>query len=699
MTSIWPNKDFNIDVSKLSKLVNNVSQSNDTYSVSFKKPYTKLTYQGSWDTSKKKPNGKGKFSLQNTPIVLDITFKPDGTLDSTTEGTLVQESYIYQGHFNDQDDWGSSNIFIHGKGKLTFKNHSKNDVYEGNFSKNDIQGEGTMTYLNGASNSGTWQNGKLNGPVLFNHLSMELSNMSGNWKDGKPHDGFCYDEIVIEKKRGEKLVNASYTGFWKQGKTFGPGQLIKTNNEKNTIEKHIGLFIDNKLFSPERMNLPLGQHVKIYENEQIFEYYNGEWKDGKKNGLGVQFFGKNGISIYNGEWKDNIISGDGSSIYNPTKNEDGSYNIDSIYPIYVGKWDDNKQNGFGILLFDKPTKPIIQDNKIINIENLRSKIGKWQDNIMVQGFELNKTTVGDEKIYGEPLNKIKKEDIPLLHTSIQNEIKADNTKLIKSHLDIAKVYIDDILDKKVHGLTYEQSKELSIKHYFDNYPSDLLERSIDILTMLQLSNHRKGGRKTHRKNSKKRTRKHTQKKYTRKGGKDTILHTNKNPFEQNVERISQHYQNTVKKITEEEARRKRELNERIKHINLYNEIIDEIIKKQSEVTKIINQCIQKLSNTCSIPQSFETISNKISKLSNAKLLEKAQYESKKIIYLNIQYINSIITLIKNNNENTPNHINITTILKNIIAQLKKHPLAKGYKDSTLYNPPSHMPIEIAESSM
>ena len=203
MTSIWPNKDFNIDISKLSKLVNKVLQSNDTYSVSFKKTYTKLTYQGSWDTSKKKPNGKGKFSLQNTPIVLDIEFNTDGTLDSTAEGTLVQESYIYQGHFNDQDDWGSSNIFIHGKGKLTFKNHSKNDVYEGNFSKNVIQGEGTMTYLNGASNSGTWQNGKLNGPVLFNHLSMELSNKSGIWQNGKPQDGFCYDEIVIEKKRGK----------------------------------------------------------------------------------------------------------------------------------------------------------------------------------------------------------------------------------------------------------------------------------------------------------------------------------------------------------------------------------------------------------------------------------------------------------------------------------------------------------------
>ena len=698
MTSIWPNKNFNIDISKLSKLVNNVSQSNDKYSVSFKKPYTKLTYQGYWDTSKKKPNGKGKFSLQNTPIVLDITFKPDGTLDSTTEGTLVQESYIYQGHFNDQDDWGSSNIFIHGKGKLIFKNHSKNDVYEGNFSKNDIQGEGTMTYLNGASNSGTWQNGKLNGPVLFNHLSMEISNMSGNWKDGKPHDGFCYDEIVIEKKRGEKLVNASYTGFWKQGKTFGPGQLIKTNNEKNTIEKHIGLFIDNKLFSPERMNLPLGQHVKIYENEQIFEYYNGEWQDGKKNGLGVQFFGKSGISIYNGEWKDNIISGDGSSIYNPTKNEDGSYNIDSIYPIYVGKWDDNKQNGFGILLFDKPTKPIIQDNKIINIENLRSKIGKWQDNIMVQGFELNKTTVGDEKIYGEPLNKIKKEDIPRLHASIQNIIKANNNDYIKesfinSHLDIAKVYIDDILDKKVHGLTYEQSKELSIKHYFNNYRDGILERSIDILTMLQLSRLRKGGRKTYRKNYKKRTRK-----LTRKGGKDPIL-KDTTQYEKDAQKISQEYQVMLRKHLEEEAKRKREEEaKRKKQIKLYNEIIDKIKQKQSEVTEIVKKCIKEPSKTCSIPQSFETISNKISKLSNAKLLEKAEYESKKIIYLNIQLINYMIKLKTKDKENTPNK-DIIKILKDIIKQLKKHPLAKGYNDSEIYEPPSHMPIEITESSL
>ena len=199
-------------------------------------------------------------------------------------------------------------------------------------------------------------------------------------------------------------------------------------------------------------------------------------------------------------------------------------------------------------------------------------------------------------------------------------------------------------------------------------------------------------RKTHRKNSKKRTRK-----LTRKGGKDPIL-KDTTQYEKDAQKMSKEYQDILKKRLDEEARRRIELNNRIKQINLYNEIIDEIIQKQSEVTEIINQCIQKKSGNCSIPQTFKSLENKISTQSNAKLLEKAEYESKKIIYLNIQLIKNMINLMTKDKENTPNN-DIIKILEDIIDQLKKHPLAKGYNDSEIYDPPSHMPSEIAESSM
>ena len=77
---------------------------------------------------------------------------------------------------------------------------------------------------------------------------------------------------------------------------------------------------------------------------------------------------------------------------------------------------------------------------------------------------------------------------------------------------------------------------------------------------------------------------------------------------------------------------------------------------------------------------------------------KAEYESKKIIYLNIQLINYMIKLKTKDKENTPNK-DIIKILEDIIKQPKKHPLAKDYNDSEIYEPPSHMPIEITESSM
>ena len=58
--SIWPNTDFNINISELSKNVGTVvKKETNEYRVSFKKPYKKLTYEGSWNADEKKPIGKG----------------------------------------------------------------------------------------------------------------------------------------------------------------------------------------------------------------------------------------------------------------------------------------------------------------------------------------------------------------------------------------------------------------------------------------------------------------------------------------------------------------------------------------------------------------------------------------------------------------------------------------------------------------
>ncbi|KAG9393529.1 MORN repeat [Carpediemonas membranifera] len=73
--------------------------------------------------------------------------------------------------------------------------------------------------------------------------------------------------------------------------------------------------------------------------------YKGEWKDGKKHGVGIQIY-KNGDK-YEGEWADNKPSGHG--IYSkpagpPVAGKKRQYRV-----IYDGDWQNGRRHGFGTL--------------------------------------------------------------------------------------------------------------------------------------------------------------------------------------------------------------------------------------------------------------------------------------------------------------------------------------------------------------
>lgn len=472
--SIWPNTDFNINISELSKNVGTVvKKETNEYRVSFKKPYKKLTYEGSWNADEKKPIGKGRFSMQTPSTVLDVTFNTDGTLNSSVKGTLETDLHIYTGFFSDVDTRDvatSTNIYIQSQGEqksaLTFKDDPKYSVYEGNFGNSIIQGQGTMTYVNGASNFGTWNSGRLHGQVIFNDPNMELSDMVGIWKYGKPITGFCFDKIDYRLiKESTKNKEAFYTGQWRNGKTLGKGQMTIKYAQENTIEKFIGVFDNYQLISSRKSGIT-GKHIKLYNNERKIEYYIGDWEDGEKMGSpGVQYFEKKTVSIYNGDWKDNKMEGDGICLYHLSKGDTGLYDIDSIYPMYIGKWKENLANGFGILLYNDSTQPVINDNKIYNIDKLRTRIGRWSNNKFIQGFELNPSSGEGEVIRGVALDKIDDGDIQYIHEGIQDIIKKDNCKktFIDEHRQLAEYYINNILENELQGATFAEGEKMSIK--------------------------------------------------------------------------------------------------------------------------------------------------------------------------------------------------------------------------------------------
>ena len=62
------------------------------------------------------------------------------------------------------------------------------------------------------------------------------------------------------------------------------------------------------------------------------ESYNGEWKDGKKHGMGIYTWADG--SFYNGEWKEDKRHGMGIYTW-----ADGSF--------YNGEWKDDRMHGMG----------------------------------------------------------------------------------------------------------------------------------------------------------------------------------------------------------------------------------------------------------------------------------------------------------------------------------------------------------------
>jgi hypothetical protein len=118
----------------------------------------------------------------------------------------------------------------------------------------------------------------------------------------------------------KELYYPSYDNCWGTS-TYGVGKYI--GEYKNGKRNGIGMFTT---YGASERNAEL----KIIQ--PIIAKYVGEWKEDKKNGQGT--FTTTAGGKYDGKWKDDVINGQGTLTY---------LNGDK----YVGEWKDGKRNGQG----------------------------------------------------------------------------------------------------------------------------------------------------------------------------------------------------------------------------------------------------------------------------------------------------------------------------------------------------------------
>ena len=148
-----------------------------------------------------------------------------------------------------------------------------------------------------------------------------------------------------ESANGKSYPNGSYyVGEIKDGKPHGNGKLFQKDAKIN-INK------ENMLF------LTISSH-SINENKYTtkdVKVYDGEWKDGKYNGTGTEYYinkiFKN-TEKYQGDWKDGTYNGNGillNDIIVTRRSDHYNYSIMTSEKVieYSGGWENDKYHGQG----------------------------------------------------------------------------------------------------------------------------------------------------------------------------------------------------------------------------------------------------------------------------------------------------------------------------------------------------------------
>ena len=230
----------------------------------------------------------------------------------------------------------------------------------------------------GSKYIGQVKNGKPNG---IGHLFRSPhSQYYGNWLDGLEHghgiectdSGDIYDgEWAYGMEEGEGIYSwggdhfGSFKGRFSSGIPVGWNQVAgvddidrKSISGNSSYHYHGGVLnishVDELSGSKKIMIVQHGKGTSISPDGSR---YKGEFKNGNKHGLGIEY-ASNGKPTYSGEWRNGmrhgfgVYSHDGGQKYEGewVNNEESGFGI-YTFPTgerYEGLWRDGKRNGFAV---------------------------------------------------------------------------------------------------------------------------------------------------------------------------------------------------------------------------------------------------------------------------------------------------------------------------------------------------------------
>ena len=217
------------------------------------------------------PNGSGIFYFANNEIYkghfLNGEINGRGTFIYSDKsfycGDIKNEIFNGEGSmkWNDGTEYHGSfkNSYLNGKGKM-FNNIVK-EKYEGNFNRNEFNGNGIYTYKNGDIYEGNFEYGIKKGKGVYKRNDNAI--LECTWKDDLPNGN------GIINYKGNQLK-----GFWRNGNFAGKKEIIKGN---------IDVFNEIDLnFKHNKRNLypNLLPHLAINDEKDIGQYVIGsEWSE------------------------------------------------------------------------------------------------------------------------------------------------------------------------------------------------------------------------------------------------------------------------------------------------------------------------------------------------------------------------------------------------------------------------------------
>ena len=238
-----------------------------------------------------------------------------------------------QGFFqSSNEDFYEGNFemdIMNGFGKMV----EADGCYEGEFFEGLKSGKGRYEYSNTNIYDGYWKNGLRHGSGCF-----EFTNgykYCGDWVDGIPNgkgqenytDGSKFEgNFVHGVKNGQgKMVfnngNNIYDGEWLDDKMHGHGKFVSRILDLQNSHDKFDSFCSDAYFNSDENSNDEGDYV-----------YNGQWKNGLKDGFGVETYSTG--NTFEGRWHQGTKSGHGKYIFC-----NGN--------IFEGEWTDNIFNGTG----------------------------------------------------------------------------------------------------------------------------------------------------------------------------------------------------------------------------------------------------------------------------------------------------------------------------------------------------------------